>query len=68
LTEAEYIRKLERRIHHQRVRLRQLEDFKHAQLRSIWARLYLEWRTGNRERFAALGRHRKKEKRPRERE
>lgn len=55
---TEYIKKLERRIHHQRARLRQLEAFKHDQLRSIWARLYLEWRRGNREAYA-LKRYRK---------
>lgn len=50
-----YIKLLERRVHNQRVRLRELEGFKYQQLRSIWARLYFDWRRKNRALYARIG-------------
>jgi len=49
-----YILLLERRVHNQRVRLRELEKFKYEHLRSIWARLYLDWRRKNRARYIGV--------------
>lgn len=51
-----YILLLERRIRNQRARLRELEGFKYEHLRSIWARVYLDWRHKNRAQYAKTGR------------